>query len=269
MAADAVRTATDILRREYAVRSGAYYTQHVPLPGAPDKPFSTFLRDLTARAAALGVDAPAAEHLARAYGSDALRILRDVAGDATLGEPLVPGQPYLWAEVRHAVEAEMALTLEDVLRRRLHLFYEAEDGGLSVVRAVAERMTEMPGIGWDANRIDAEIASYTAAVERTRTSVAAPTLRIASTGPASTGFGARVPGRAVRWHRDAEQRWGGRRTRRGAVRKGGFGNRGPRCRRANLWLSRLGVRRFGRCLGTRGGWSRLLPRGLRQRRLCG
>ncbi len=41
-----------------------------------------------------------------------------VRADPTLGEPLVPGLPYLKAEARFAVRHEMARTLADVLDRR-------------------------------------------------------------------------------------------------------------------------------------------------------
>jgi glycerol-3-phosphate dehydrogenase len=168
MAADVVRRAADILRRDHGVRSGAYYTQHIPLPGAPAQDFAAFARDLGARAATLGMDAAAADHLARAYGTEALTILESIEKDASLGRRLVESQPYLWAEIPHAVGAEMALTLEDVLRRRLHLFYDVEDGGMSVAREVADRMAGEPGVGWDADRVENEVASYEEAVARTR-----------------------------------------------------------------------------------------------------
>lgn len=168
MAEDVVNTAAGILEREYGVRSGVYYTQHVPLPGAPDTPFAEFLRDFTIHAAQSGVDAATADHLARAYGADALVILHDARADPTLRERIVAGHPYLWAEVAHAVRSEMALTLEDVMRRRLHLFYDAEDGGLSAAKGVAERMATEPGIGWDAAAVEREVERYAAAVAATR-----------------------------------------------------------------------------------------------------
>ncbi|HEX7243614.1 MAG TPA: glycerol-3-phosphate dehydrogenase C-terminal domain-containing protein, partial [Longimicrobiaceae bacterium] len=106
--------------------------------------------------------------LARAYGEHAEELLAAVAADPALGAPLVAGLPYLWAEVAHAVTREMALTLEDVLRRRLHVFYEAADGGMPVARAVAERMAPLPGIGWDDAAVEEQLGAYRAAVEATR-----------------------------------------------------------------------------------------------------
>jgi glycerol-3-phosphate dehydrogenase len=81
---------------------------------------------------------------------------------------IVDGHPCVWAEVPHAVRAEMALTLEDLLARRLHLFLEAPDGGLSAARAVAERMAREEGIGWDAAEVERQVEAYRKAVEATR-----------------------------------------------------------------------------------------------------
>ena len=91
-----------------------------------------------------------------------------VHADAALGERLMEGHPYVWAEVPHAVRAEMALTLEDMLTRRLHLIYEAVDGGLAIAEAVARRMAAEPGIGWTDAEVAAQVAAYRTAVRETR-----------------------------------------------------------------------------------------------------
>ena len=91
-----------------------------------------------------------------------------MAADPALARPLLDGLPYVWAEVPHAVGGEMALTLEDVLRRRLHVFYEARDGGLEIAAEVAARMAALPGLGWDAAETGRQVEAYRAAVEATR-----------------------------------------------------------------------------------------------------
>jgi len=73
-------------------------------------------------------------------------------------DPVVPGWRYVWAEVDAAVEEEMAMTLADVMVRRLGLFYETRDQGLSVAPAVAARMARH--LGWDAQRIRDEVRRY-------------------------------------------------------------------------------------------------------------
>jgi glycerol-3-phosphate dehydrogenase len=119
-----------------------------------------------------GMDAEASGHVAMRHGTHAEAILALVESDRGLGARIVPELPYLRAEVRWAVEEEMATTLEDVLRRRTHVYYEAEDGGLGVAREVAEAMAALPGIGWGPAEVEAETARYAASVAETRAALA-------------------------------------------------------------------------------------------------
>src|SRR5438067_1585148 len=56
-------------------------------------------------------------HLAHRYGTEAALVEGLVDDDPALGEPLVPGLPYLRAEAVHAVRRGMARTPDDVLTR--------------------------------------------------------------------------------------------------------------------------------------------------------
>jgi glycerol-3-phosphate dehydrogenase len=160
MASEIVGALAKALRTQHGVESGISHTAHVPLPGSPDEPWEAFRDRIVAAAAGLGLPAETGEHLARAYGEDAGSILDAVRTRPGDGLPIVDGRPYVWAEVAHAVRAEMALTLEDVMVRRTHLFYEADDAGLSVAEAVARRMAAEPGIGWDDAAVAAQVAAY-------------------------------------------------------------------------------------------------------------
>jgi Glycerol-3-phosphate dehydrogenase len=111
-------------------------------------------------------DERVARHLVETYGGDARWILGYVEENPVLGEPIVPGLPYLLAEALYAVGHEMALTLSDVLIRRTHVIYDARDGGLGRARAVAEVMA--PRLGWDEAEIERQLADYAAQVARTR-----------------------------------------------------------------------------------------------------
>ena len=111
----------------------------------------------------LGVEESAAAHLASRHSTDDVR--------RWLGEPsglgrIAPELPYLWLEVNVAVGSEMAQTLEDVMVRRLGLFYESHDQGLSVAEAVAGRMAAL--LGWNPARRELELAGYRAIVESHR-----------------------------------------------------------------------------------------------------
>jgi glycerol-3-phosphate dehydrogenase len=71
---------------------------------------------------------------------------------------LLPPHPAIEAEVVHAVRRELAQTVEDVLVRRCHLFYEHSDHGALAARRVAELMGEE--LGWDPPRVAEEAERY-------------------------------------------------------------------------------------------------------------
>ncbi|MBW3655964.1 MAG: FAD-dependent oxidoreductase, partial [Gemmatimonadetes bacterium] len=154
--------------KPHGVQTGMSPTAHLPLPGDPREPWAAFRDRLVGEAVAAGLGADTGEHLARAYGEDADAILAAARGDASLAARLMEGHPYIWAEVVHAVRAEMALGVDDVLVRRLHLFYEAMDGGLAVAERVARLMAAQQGIGWSAAQVAAQVDAYGKAVEATR-----------------------------------------------------------------------------------------------------
>jgi glycerol-3-phosphate dehydrogenase len=168
MAEQVVDRAARRLREQHGVESGSPATAHLPLPGTPPGPWAAFRAGVEAEARALGLPEGGGLRLADGYGEDALALLAAIRADPALSQPLLPGFGYLWAEVSHAVREEMALALDDVLVRRLHLFYQARDGGLSVARAVAEHMAPLPGLGWDAAEVERQLEAYRAAVEATR-----------------------------------------------------------------------------------------------------
>jgi glycerol-3-phosphate dehydrogenase len=154
--------------KPHGVQAGMSPTAHLPLPGDPREPWEAFRERLVGEAVAAGLGADTGEHLARAYGEDADAILAAARGDASLASRLMEGHPYIWAEVVHAVRAEMAMSIDDVLVRRLHLFYEAMDGGLAVAERVARTMAAQEGIGWSAAQVAAQVDAYREAVEATR-----------------------------------------------------------------------------------------------------
>jgi glycerol-3-phosphate dehydrogenase len=60
----------------------------------------------------------------------------------------------------------MALRVQDVLVRRLHLFYEIRDQATALVTPVAQRMKKL--LGWDESREAEELLDYFKLVERAR-----------------------------------------------------------------------------------------------------
>jgi glycerol-3-phosphate dehydrogenase len=119
--------------------------------GPPVRPLEDFL--------ALGFDELSALHLQRRYAPEQLARYGDTP---EARERIVHDRPHVWAEVEIAVEEEMALTLADVLVRRLGLFYECADQALEVAPAIASRMART--LAWDAARTAQEVAEYRALV---------------------------------------------------------------------------------------------------------
>jgi glycerol-3-phosphate dehydrogenase len=112
------------------------------------------------------VDAQVAKHLAGTYGARAPSVLERVRGAAALGARLDPELPYVLAQVDVAVEEEQAMSLEDVLGRRVPLLLRARDQGLAATEKVAARMGEL--LGWSAAQREASAAHYRDVVARTR-----------------------------------------------------------------------------------------------------
>lgn len=167
MAAEATDAACEHLERDFGVRSGEYFTEYLPLPGADgseQEQLSRFGRQLSE----MGLAETLLHPMWRRYGSEMEDVLELVASDAAYAERIVADRPYLHGEVIWAVRHEMALDLEDVLRRRLQIFYDEEDGGVGVAGAVAAWMAAEDELGWDQAEIDRQVARYVAAVEATR-----------------------------------------------------------------------------------------------------
>ena len=169
MAAEVAQVAADLLHREFSVLSGRVYTELLPLPGAPeDEGLEALLQRTRARVRGLGLDEPVARGLVARHGSDADRVLDLALSDRTLAVPILDGLDYLMAEAVWAVRAELALTLEDILRRRLQVFSESRDGGLTVAERVARTVAAEPALKWDETAIRGELARYATAVGLTR-----------------------------------------------------------------------------------------------------
>ena len=112
------------------------------------------------------------EHLAGRYGTEADALHELLRNDASLGESLVPGLPYVRAEAVHAVRHEMARTLDDVLSRRTRARLLARDATAAAAEAVAELLASE--LGWDATETARQVSEFRAALLRERTSADLP-----------------------------------------------------------------------------------------------
>ena len=101
---------------------------------------------------------PTVEHLLRRHGALASEVAALASRDPELARPLAPQSQYLAAEVVHAVTAEGALRVEDVLARRTRMAMESSDGGASLADDVSRLMA--PLLGWSEVRQLDEARAY-------------------------------------------------------------------------------------------------------------
>lgn len=119
--------------------------------------------EVAAARAATGADDIAAR-LVHAHGGAWHQVWARVQAEPALGARLVQELPYVGAEVVHAVEAELACTLADVMVRRLHLAFEMRDQGRSVAPHIAALMA--PLLGWTDRGVERALLEYEREVHR-------------------------------------------------------------------------------------------------------
>ncbi|HVV82518.1 MAG TPA: glycerol-3-phosphate dehydrogenase/oxidase [Kofleriaceae bacterium] len=173
MAAEAVRAAMGWLRVHDAGFEAAGHeragTKHRPLPGGAglDPPtldsVAAIGRALMDR---LHLDADAATHLCGVYGARAPGLGDRIAAEPALGRRLDGELPYLWVEIDFAVDEDRALTVDDVLSRRVPLLLVARDQGLGVCEEVAARIGAR--LGWSDERRAREVEGYRRTVADSR-----------------------------------------------------------------------------------------------------
>ena len=150
-------------------------TAHLPLVGAHQW---DVVRDAAPQLAA-GWDLPedAVERLLHRHGDRIGDVLELARTHPALARPLTGAPGYLAAEVVHAVLAEGALHLDDVLTRRTRVSIETAHRGVESAPEVAALMAD--ALGWDAERVAREVEHYTARVAAERESQRMPDDRTA------------------------------------------------------------------------------------------
>jgi glycerol-3-phosphate dehydrogenase len=160
------RMAKDVVDR-IALRDGRRArcrTDEIPLGGT--RPWEQMRAEVLAAATGLGLDERVADALARQHGERAHDVLSIVAAEPELGRVLSPSAPHIAAEVVHAARAEGAITLDDVLSRRMRLSLRAKDAGLPAAPLAARLLAAENGRDdvWAA----AQVAAYADAVRKER-----------------------------------------------------------------------------------------------------
>ena len=146
-------------RQEAKVRPS--HTGEVPIVGAaPTSELSALAGEIARRT---GLDERRSDRLVSRYGTDASRVI-DLACELGLAQPLDPTISQLEAEIVWAVREESALTIDDVLTRRLRLSEFLLDRGSGIAPRVAELMGRE--LGWTTGQERNEVARFLASVHR-------------------------------------------------------------------------------------------------------
>jgi glycerol-3-phosphate dehydrogenase len=136
-------------------------TAELPLLGAAPRPA---LDHLAAELFASTIlPRPACEQLVDRHGTAAREVVALARRTDSL-RPLADGIPQLEAEVIWAARMELALSLDDVLARRMRLAMALRDRGASVASRVAGLLGAE--LGWDSDRQRREVDAYLASASR-------------------------------------------------------------------------------------------------------
>ena len=147
-------------------------------PGAQVADLTALGRSLTARGV---LPAPVVARLIRFYGSRAVEVYELAAERPELAVVVHAPSQLIAAELVFAVRVDLAVTLTDVLARRVLLAFEPGHGLAELDAVVAPLADEL---GWDAARREREIADYRDWLDHLAIPDAA--------GPRSDSFGAGV-----------------------------------------------------------------------------
>lgn len=134
-------------------RSGRRSSQQ-GLLWAPARDEAQWLAVTTAKGRALGLDERAAHWLAKRHGNRTSDVLALVEADKAMGKRLHATAPFIRAEVVYAATDEMAITLDDIIRRRMPLTLMTQPDD-----AVLDDAADMAGkvLGWDADERASQI----------------------------------------------------------------------------------------------------------------
>lgn len=137
-------------------------TKNNPVLGTPKADTEARVRALSGK---LRLDDDILDGLFK-QGTYALDVLSLVEEDGSLADRLGPEVPHIKAQVRFAVEGEMARTVDDFLVRRTEVYYTATDQGLGAAPEVARIMGD--ALGWDGKEQKRQVDAYNETVRLSR-----------------------------------------------------------------------------------------------------
>jgi glycerol-3-phosphate dehydrogenase len=169
--ADAAR-ALDMLLRQLPRAPRALDTVRLPLAGGEIEDFGAFEAQAL-RTKPAGVNDVSMRALLRNHGTRYVQVLRSDELHGSAGA-VIPHTTTLLAEIRHAIEHEMAVKLEDVVMRRTELAAGSHPGRRAL-EVAARRMAQH--LHWSDNRMREELTATERTLERHLARAFAPAAR--------------------------------------------------------------------------------------------
>jgi glycerol-3-phosphate dehydrogenase len=145
-------------------------TAHLPVVGAHR--WDAVRNSAPQLATAWGLPEETVGRLLHRHGDRIGDVLELARSRPELARPLTGAPGYLAAEVVHAVIAEGALHLDDVLTRRTRISIETWDRGVESAETAARLMAEV--LGWTEEDVRREVEYYRARVDAERRSQQQP-----------------------------------------------------------------------------------------------
>jgi glycerol-3-phosphate dehydrogenase len=135
-------------------------TRHHPLAGAKG-----YTADLwKSLASEHGLSETTAKHLSEKFGTEASDVLAIAKESSDLKSPLVAGAAPIQAEVVYCARREMAVTIEDVLARRIGLHWFSGKLAIQAAPTVGEHLARE--LGWPDAQKSQAIRDYVSKMER-------------------------------------------------------------------------------------------------------
>jgi len=131
-------------------------TDKIMLGGWSDKSdFLTTTAQISAQARKLSLEPATLDHLIATYGKDALQVIDLVEKSPALAERICPDFPPIMAEVPYCLNNEMAISLDDILSRRIRLGFVHQGQCLESAPKVAMLIQNLNY--WDSKRAAVEL----------------------------------------------------------------------------------------------------------------
>lgn len=143
----------------FAGKIGAKSTHKVRLGGfAKDDDAAKIIANFRQLGVLLGLPQDTADYLVTAYGARVAEIYQLIRNDGSLAQRISSTHPYIMAQVVYAVRAEAALTVDDVLSRRIRL--SITDAGAAGAAAHKVAYTMGDQLGWNAETQSAQVEAF-------------------------------------------------------------------------------------------------------------